>query len=813
MRLKITLIITTIIFIFSFSDTFSQGRQRSFPGKISGTVSDSLTGKPMPYSTLTLYYQDTLIVTGAIADAKGKFLIENVPPTSLKLKAHFIGYENKFIENVTLRQGQSKMDIGNITLIPATVSGDEVVVEGEKDLVTYEIDRKVINLSKSEASKGSTVIQALENIPSVRVDVEGNIYLRGSSNFTLLIDGKPTVLSAKDLLRQIPAESVDRLEIITNPSAKYDPDGVSGIVNLIMKKDMYSGFSGIANATVATRDKYSGSFQGDYKNSSFRLFGGADINKRAYYPVSDFMRDTWAADTLFVRSYMERLYLSDGGNLKAGGDYFIDENNSISLTADYGFFGFDRDMPADYTEWNPGQSDRRYYLNRDKFYVSGNYYSGFLNFDHKFNEDGHKIETNFLASQWTADVDQNSSKETAGDGVLTSNEILRRNKSATFADGTSFRYKADYTLPIEGGSKLEAGFQSDFTDKNADFQYSDYDDITGEWSLNTNYSNVSTYDHLINSIYTTYSDVMMDIQYMIGIRAENFNRNVDQITTNESYKLNQFNFFPSLHLTYSLSQEQQVQASYSRRVYRPDHRQLNPFPDFIDDYYISKGNPDLKPQFTDSYELNYRNVFGPVYISAEGYFRQTNDLISRTMFLQDDGKLLITSVNEDKDYLYGMEFSVNSNPMPWLRVYAAANYYKYNLVQTEAGESITRSSTVPDINGALIFYLSKETVVQLTGYYSGEKVVSDGYQKEVFTAGASLRQDLFDRKLSLVLNVRDMFKTGRYEFDQKQLNYHSYGYFDPEAPVVSLTLTYTINNFQKERSQDQKPDTNFEGGI
>ncbi len=813
--LRISLLIILLAAI-TYPST-GQGGRPKYNGKVTGKVLDKETGKPLPYTTISLLYRDTIVVTGAITDKDGLFTVENVPPVQYRLKAHFIGYKPFFKEGINMA-GRTKLDVGEIHLSANIVETEGVKVEAEKDIVSYEIDKKVINLKESDAAKGATAAEALEKVPSVRMDIDGNIYLRGSQNFTLLVDGKPTMMSAKDLLQQLPAESLQSIEIITNPSAKYDPDGVSGILNLITKSDELSGFSGLLNMTSATRDKYSASLNSNYRNSVYSTNMAFSYNSRRMHPVSDFMRETVTNDTTFlVKSLMNRTYFSKGYNLRGGGDYYINDNNTLQLQVDYGYFGFDRIMPTEYSEWNSFNEDRSYFKNDDLYIVDGNYISSYLNYEINLNDAGQKISTNFLYSYWQADAEGSSARSESNQGHSEIVDLLRKNKSATEADGTNLRYKIDYTLPFEEIGKIEAGAQSDYFVKGSDFIYQDFDTSQEVWNINNNYSNESDYDHYINSLYLTYTDqIIEDLGFMVGLRGEHFQRNLHQITTGQDFDFDQFNLFPSAHLTWTMSQVRQLQASYSRRVYRPDHRQLNPYPDFVDEYYISQGNPNLKPQFTDSYELNYRDGFGKFFISLETYYRQTNNLIGRTMTLLPDNRILLTSDNNDKDYLYGGEISVNATPFDWLRFYVAGNYYSYNLVEKDDfGGTDTRQTNVADLNGMATVYFSKSTVLQLNGYYSGPRIITDGEQEEVFIMSASIRQDFFNRSLSLLFNVRDIFSTGDYVFDNRTLNLHSYGGFTPEQPVASLTLTYRINNYQSDRrGQDgQAPDTNFEGGI
>lgn len=809
--------ILVVLFVYSYDAAAQPGRRGSVTGgSVSGTVVDSVSGKPIVYATVSLIRAaDSALVTGAISRDEGNFTVDKVPYGQYILKATFLGYDKHFISGIAVTPENKNVKLGTFGIYPAAIESEGVEVTADRDFVTYSIDKKVVDVSKNLAARGGTAADALKNVPSVRVDIEGNVLLRGSANFTVLIDGKPTVLAPNDVLKQIPAAAIENIEIITNPSAKYDPDGTAGILNIIMKKQSMEGVNGLANATIGTRDKYNGSLLVNYRNSGYNAFVGGDYNNQRYHPVSDFVRETYSGDTTYYASpFMDRMFNPNSYIFKAGIDYFLNETNTVSLSGNYGYYGYDRYFPSDYTQWTQPETERTYFRSVDNFIVGGNYFSSTLNYHLKLPGEGHEFISSLISSGWYGDVDQDTRSITTDENFKSTGEVLRQNRTFNDINRTNLRYKADYTLPFTEESKLEAGYQSDFTWKSYDYLYEDYDIPSGDWSNNPEFTNNMDYAQSVHSVYATYSNSLIGINYQLGLRGEYYYRNLQQLTIDKDYQFDQFSIFPTVHLTKHLTEAQQLQLSYSRRVRRPDDRTLNPFPDYTDDFYISMGNPELKPQFTNSFELNYRLGLDRSFISLETYYRQSDDVISRVLRLREDNRILITSDNENSEYALGGELALNLNLVQCMRLNLSSNIYKYHLEETSGGQNENRSRWTFDANGALTLILGPGTFIQLNGYYNGPRIITDGEQKEVFTTSLSIRQDLFNRSLSVILSGRDIFKTAKYDFTQSGLNFKSTGYFEPESPAFSLTLSFRINNYRPtRRDRSDQPDIDFQGGF
>jgi outer membrane receptor protein involved in Fe transport len=546
-----------------------------------------------------------------------------------------------------------------------------------------------------------------------------------------LIDGRPTIMNGQDLLKQLPAASIEQIEIITNPSAKYDPDGTAGIINVIMKKDSYGGLNGLISLSAGLRDKYTGSANMNYKEQDYNLFASLSYNDQMSYPYSSFTRETFSGDTTYyIQPIMNRVYHPNNYSVNGGIDYNLNEDDVLSLSASYGYYGFDRILPSDYTEWTNYTTANTYYTNSDDYKYGGNYTSADLNYNVNFEDEGHKLQSHISLSDWNGNINGVSTKYNTNELFNEKQDILNSHRNNTDNGSNKLLMKIDHTLPLNDASVLELGYNGDLVWKNIDFLYEDYDISDKLWQTNFDYTNDSKYRQNIQSVYATYSGDILDFQYKLGLRAEYYFRILDQITINEKYEYDEYNLFPSLHISKEIAEGHQLQFGYSRRVQRPDDRILNPFADYVDDYYVSQGNPYLKPQFTDSYELNYRMNFERSFLSLETYYRNTNDMFARKSTLMDNGKLLLTFENINRNYLYGTELAANITFAQWLRVYASTNFYRYYLVEMLGDKEQNRVSNIADFNASATITVTPYTFIQLNAYYTGPRIIADGEMED-----------------------------------------------------------------------------------
>jgi outer membrane receptor protein involved in Fe transport len=475
------------------------------------------------------------------------------------------------------------------------------------------------------------------------------------------------------------------------------------------------------------------------------------------------------------------------------------------------YFGFGMGITTENHEYTYSGDVDMYMLTEGIREMGGDFYSGNLDYKHNFSKEGHEISGS-VQYYGRSGGNESTTKETVTDINFNLSDDISEYRTYQDRSTIGWRFKIDYTLPINEKFKLEAGYQTRIRVAGGDYTYENY--IDDQWVVNDTFTNELIFDRNIHSLYTSLSGKIFGIGYMAGIRGEYTNRLIDQLTTGESYPVKRFDFFPSLHLTKELPKSQQLQLSYSRRIERPRHWYLNPFPGFEDAYSVRVGNPGLLPEYIDSYDLSYQKRIKQSFVNVEAYFRQKNNNISRIQQLQDDGKLLMTFENIDKEFSFGTELSGNIMIKKWWTLYVNANFYRYNVEGEVAGVTTDLKSINYDFRLNTTFMFSKTSRLQLSGFYNGPTVTVQGEREEMWFAGAAFRQEFFKRKLSMVINVRDIFKTGKYHFTASGEGFITENEMRREAPVISLSLSYKINNYKQKRGErDEDMNDMDDGGM
>ncbi|MBT7142933.1 MAG: TonB-dependent receptor [Bacteroidetes bacterium] len=794
-------IFTILLLLISFTVSFAQQSGNSV---ISGKVIDYNLNLPIEYANVVLYkQQDSSMVDGTISDSSGTFQLSKIPYGKYYIAANFIGYEKMITPDLELNKETPFIDLKELKIVQAIENIEGVEVVGEKSYVEYKIDKKVVNVSKHVNAAGGTAADVLENVPSVVVDIEGNVSLRGSSNFTVLIDGKPTVMSGNDLLKQIPANVIENIEIITNPSAKYDPDGTSGIINLVMKKEKRNGFNGIVNLTAATMNKYGGDFQLNLRKEKVNYFISANYNRNTGLAETENYRETYFSDTTsYLMEKTDRKNTQRPWRINLGADYYLSDKNTLTVSGTYGGFGYFREFNTKYHLWDDVSSYDDFSISDNIFEIDGVYFSASVNFQHDFAQDEHKFVVSVSGWQWDGKDIEESNEQTTDFGY-TSLGLLSKMRSTHNPVRNNLRAKVDYTKPFSKG-KLEAGIQTHITSGTSNFVYENLDPDFNDWVFNSQYSNEMLFDRNLYSGYTTFSSQFFGFSYQAGLRVEYTDRLLHQKTTDEKYDVEILKYYPSCHITRQLPANQQVQLSYSRRINRPQPWELNPFPNYSDSYNFSMGNPLLKPEDIDSYEFNYMNRMKKSFLSLGLFYRHTNNtkLYAIDIDEADPNVVFITYKNLDKTYAYGTELMFNYDPYKWLNINLGGNLYKYNIEADIYDQSIDLESTSWDSRLTAAFKISSATRVQLTGVYVSPGIEGQGTKEEYYVANLSVRHDFLERKASVSLNVRDIFATGIYEVETKYEDFYSHFIYKNEAPVIRISLTYRINNYKRRQDSD-----------
>ncbi|MBN2519039.1 MAG: TonB-dependent receptor [Bacteroidales bacterium] len=827
MKYLLSLVFIGSIYTFALSKPAEEEATAPKKGIIKGKVFDEF-GKPMEYANIIIYNQDdSSLVNGTISNADGSFMVGGLHEGKYYLIANFIGYNKKIVPSISISHNHHFYDAGFINLSVSKTEIEGVEIVADRARVEYKIDKKVVNVSQDVTASGGSAVDVLANTPSVSVDVEGNVQLRGSSSFTVLIDGRPTVLTGSDALEQIPASTIENIEIITNPSAKYDPDGTAGIINVVLKKGALQGISGMVNSSIGTGNKYKADALLSYKTDKINAFGSFYFQDESFSGTRNFYKESYnnrIDSILYYESSSERIHSRNGLNGKAGIDFYLSKSTTLSLSGTLGNSGFGGSDNSRVRVWNlPFKSDtlQALYdsltLNTSESERNSNFYDINLNFIHKFDEHGHEI---------SASVQQR--KREGGDHEDQEYQLTDENWNPldvlpeiiqTAEDGTNqqIRFNVDYTKPFHEKSKLEAGYQAWIDNDSEEYSFSLFDNISQEWVKNNNYSSKLIYNRQIHSAYSTYSNQAFEIDYQLGLRIEYTYRKIDftQTDSTQTFIIDRPDFFPTLHLSKELGNGNQVMASYSRRINRPRGWQLEPYLNFVDKYSARMGNPGLQPEYINSYELGYQKKMGMSFIAVEGFYRVTQNKITRYQYNDENDKNIMSFANLNKDHSLGAEIMANLEPARWYKLNASTNLYHYRIEGSLKDEDVANKSFNWDGRINNTFIITPLTRVQLNGFYRGPTATAQGERKGFFGSDIAVKQDFFKRSLSLTLQVRDIFGTMKFEHVNNTADLYSHGQFKREPRIIMLTLSYKINNYNKKQAKENNQTENgndFEGG-
>jgi outer membrane receptor protein involved in Fe transport len=772
-------------------------------GTIRGLVVDNTTSDPLPYSNIILNSRrDSSLVTGTIAADDGSFLLEKVPYGRFYIEVKYIGYERMIIPDIKISPDINTRDLGVIRIAEAAEKLEEVQVTAERSPIEYRIDKKVVHISDNLNSTGGSAAQALENVPSITVDVDGNVSLRGSSSYTVLIDGKPSPLEGSDALRQIPASAVENIEIITNPSAKYDPDGLAGIINIITKKRALDGISGILNVSAGTGDKYRGDFLVNYKNDKFSVFLGADYTDETRAGKINVSQMSILNDTSnFIDHSGDGPFKRKGYTFKGGIGYKLNDKNNISLDGSYGYSSFNRSSNERFIEYSVPANFESYYLQTESDTRFEDFYNLSINYEKIFDNKDHKL-TSFLyyANEWGGSNENINQFMTDENWVVDDPDPYRIFIEEP-GNESELRFQSDYSKPFGPDGKLEAGYQLRRDKESESYHFNEWDNVLNEWVDNPEFSNSLNFNRNIQALYGMYSDQLWGFEYQFGLRGEYTYRSVKNIKSDQPSVLDRFDYFPTVHLSRKIGKQDQAQVSYSRRIRRPRGYQLDPFVNYMDPNTIRVGNPDLLPEYVDSYEFIYQKGLGKSFISLEGYYRLTHDAMTRVTNVQDDGTRVLTMENLNEEHAMGIELMFNFQVNKWLNFNVSGNVYRYKLIGSISEADVARSSTNYDSRCNLNFRITPTTKLQIQGYYQGPSVTVQGRREDFLMTSGALKQDLFDEKLSATLQIQDIFGTGSFNFVNEGPGFYDSINMKRESQVVRLTLSFRINNYKKQNGE------------
>lgn len=795
--------------------------------QITGKVIDASTKQGMEFANISLRKTGSKeFIKGTVSDQLGAFRLDGVSNGNYVVAVSVVGYAT-FEKELTIGTGQKTINLRNILLKEDTQLLNEVQVVGQRSQMKFEIDRKVFNVDQSLATAGGSASDVLGNIPSVQVDPEGEVSLRGNSSVTVWINGKESGLSADNraqILEQLPAESIERVEVITNPSAKYNPEGTAGIINIVLKKNRKAGYYGSLQAGVDTRGGYNAAGNVNFSSGKFESF--VNVGTRVRKSEGE--------------GYTNRQNLDDNGNpvsylnqlrndedtrkpviARMGTTYHATDKDHFSFSG-FGLLGRgDETDWLNYTSNIPGSFTNSLRTSAEKRKMNiGNFEIGYKrDFSEKSNLD---LSASYNLVNITPESSFLQVSNYAG-GTSTSSYQFQENVMKP----RKWEFQADYVTEFGEQNKIEAGYKGEFlTSKSKVSTYSGTSE--GNAAFNEGLYNNFTYDQNVNALYATYSKRINRFGIQLGLRGEHTRTNTNSLGYNQSetdhpaYKDDYFSFYPSAFLSYQLPSNNELQLNYTRRVSRPWGGQLNPFVNLTDSTNISYGNPLLLPQYSNSLELNYIKNWENHTLSASLYYRNTDNVIQRISY-RDGDIMKSTFENIAKTQSAGTELILKNNLFRMIDLTSTLNFY-YN--KLDGFSYLPEGATTPVVGEADEDFSWSARIIanvmlpwgvslQATGDYNSRELVAQGYRKANHAIDLGLRKSFLDRKLSLTINTRDLLNSRKRETITSGSGFSQESVFARSGRTVGFTLTYNFGNMKgsSKRPDRQEQQNNGDGGM
>ena len=779
------------LFFFTVSLTFAQRPQDFKKLIITGKIIDVETQEPLEYATITLRNQRRPeMLQGGITKADGSFSIE-VFPGKYNISTEYISFKTITQEGVMIR---SNKDLGTINLEIEASALDGVELVGERTTVEIRLDKRIYNVGKDITVRGGSVSDVLDNVPSVSVDVEGIVSLRGNDNVRILINGKPSGLvglSGPEGLRQIPAESIEKVEVVTSPSARYDAAGTAGILNIILKKNELDGFNGSIVVNGGIPKNFRGSASLNWRTEKVNIFTTTSVGDSESEGGGLFNSEYYNGTDPSNFSNERRNYDRGRKNFftNLGLEYIVDDKTSLTVT---GFYrkSDNNSLVSTYIEsinasgtFNSERFENEVELDETKQFTA--------NYTKKFDDKGHELVAEFQYETSTEDEDSEIT-DTPPEEVFTAESQKR------------ILYQLDYVWPIDENTQFEIGYRGNFKTQVNDYNVSIEDNNV--FVRNTDLSNILAYTENVNAAYTQFGKKIDKFSYLLGLRMEYSNIIIDQRTTNVKVEKNYADWFPTVNLSYEMNEKENITLGFSRRIRRPRGWSLNPFPSRSSITFFRQGNPDLDPSYSNTFDLGYLKRWEKFTFNGSVYFQKSTQNIER--ITEETGDLVeVTangsttlvpalrsiSVNLSENNRIGTEFTLTYTPSRKVRLSGNFNIFNSQTIGDYAGKNFDAEiiSWFSRINASVKLPGGFDT--QLRAFYFGPRANAQTTSKGVFSLSGAINKTILNKKGTLSLRASDLLNSRRRKSTTTSENFSTYTEFQWRIPSYVLTFTYKIN--------------------
>ncbi|MDM1522644.1 TonB-dependent receptor [Empedobacter sp. 225-1] len=801
--------------------------------KIRGKVLSS-DNKPVEYTTISLESTEEGVVAEGATDAKGDFVVEAQAGEYI-LVIEPMGYD-VIEKQLSLT---SALDLGTFSVKGSqTVSLDAAVVTAEKPIYKVELDKKVYDMANDPMSQGQSLSDALANVPSVQVDAEGNVSLRGNDNVKFLIDGKPSgmlgVSSVADALKNIPAENVERIELVTNPSARYEASGSAGIINIVLKKGSNAGFNGSVTLNGGIPTMIGGNVNLNYKTKKYNIYTTLGSRYADREGEGSAFMTSFNKGTDVVKQYRstdrDNNRIRRNYNIRLGGEYYLDDKNTVGLSAGYRYNNGNNNALVDYNYFDNAMTFLKNEYNLQDEKEIENNFDFDLNYKHEFDKKGHEFVFTGRFSSQKEDEDGLVKGLTKRFDNTTNSYVDEFSNRITdnLEDQKNVVITADYVRPIGEKGKFELGARADFSDTKTNNRTYFLEDNGNYVEDDRFFANIDNQQNVL-AAYTQYGNAIGEkFQYFAGLRVESSDMKIKNYTTGENISKKYTDLFPTLTLNYKFTDKNEMQLSYSRRVRRPMGFMLMPFFSATDDRNVRNGNPDLNPTYTNSLELSYIASVGKLMVTPSLFYQRTTDMINQFQRknINDSGEdVFITKpINAGEEDRYGLDLTATYKPARWWNLMLNVNLFGYkrtgyyeetNEIKDPETGIVSTQVDAQDFSGdgfssrgrlSSNFTLPADFKIQVAGNYMGSMKTAQQKIEDNLSMDFSLSKDLFNKQATLSLNVRDVFNSRKREMTQYGSDYINYQSMRWMKRSINLSFTYRFKNTNEKDRNRQRPE-------
>ena len=802
-----------IVVLFILSHNYIMGQKNVNLVLVSGKIIEIETNLPLEYATITFFSKvENKMKGGGITDPDGNFSI-SIPQGTYDVSVEYFSFENITKLNVNFNQDTN---LGTLKMNSDLQALDAVDIIAEKTTVEIKLDKKIYNVGRDLTVRGGSVSDVLDNVPSVSVDIEGNVALRGNGNVRILINGKPSGLvglNSTDALRQLPADAIEKVEIITSPSARYDAEGTAGILNIILRRSKILGLNGAIIINSGYPNQLGASGNINYRTGDINVFNNSGYSYRKSPGSSgvetEFFNTEYDEDGILIQDspntfrneYRTFERIRKGFNSNTGVEWYITPTTSLTTAflaskSNNSNESFNRAETLDLTGAVISESVRY-----DPETETDQTTQFSVNFDKQFHGNSeHRLTFDFQL--------ENSSED---EGSIIYNEGIAAERVRTIEDQKRVLIQSDFTLPINDKTRFEGGYNGRFSTNNTAYSLEFAEDDS--FILDTNISNVLVYKENVNAVYTQYGSKVKDkFSFLLGLRMEATNITISQLSSNEYTNSNYIGLFPTVNLGYEFSENQNLTIGYNRRISRPRSRFLNPFPSRSSATNLFQGNPNISPSYSNGVDIGYLNTLEKITLNTSLYYNHATDVF--TYISEDTGDEVVINgesvpvirrgpINLAEDDRLGFEFTLTYRPSKKWNMNANFNLYHSAIKGNYKGLSYDSENLGWFVRLNNKYTLPGNIEWQTRLSYSGPTVDAINRREGIFSSNMAFSKDLFKEKASITLNINDLFNTQRRNLESTTPTFYSDGYYRWRVRSYSLSFTYRFNQAKKRPKQGQ----------